>query len=150
MVLEGGFRSPMVIRWPGKIKPGTVFNDIFSGLDFFPTLVAAAGGSKDIAADLKKGAKVNGKDYKVHLDGYNQIDLLTGKGPSKRSEIFYFGEADLGAVRVNDMKYIFLDQPDGWFGAKATLDWPKMVNLRLDPFERCINFDWKTVFPPAN
>jgi arylsulfatase len=140
MVLEGGFRSPMVMRWPGKIKPGTVFNDIFSGLDFFPTFVAAAGGSKDIAADLKKGVKINGKEFKVHLDGYNQIDMLTGKGASKRSEIFYFGEADLGAVRVNDMKFIFIDQPDGWFGPKTTLDWPKMVNLRLDPYERCIDF----------
>lgn len=140
MVLEGGFRSPLVMRWPGKIKPGTVFNDIYSGLDFFPTFVAAAGGSKDIAADLKKGAKINGKQYKVHLDGYNQIDMLTGKGPSKRKEIFYFSEAELGAVRINDMKYIFLDQPNGWFGPKVTLDWPKMVNLRLDPYERTINF----------
>jgi len=141
MVLEGGFRAPMVMRWPGKIKPGTVFNDIFSGLDFFPTFVAAAGGSKDIAADLKKGKKINGKKYKVHLDGYNQVDFLTGNSKSKRHEIFYFGEAKLGAVRVDDMKFIFLDQPDGWFGPKVTLDWPKMVNLRLDPYERCINFD---------
>jgi arylsulfatase len=140
MVLEGGFRSPLVMRWPDKIQPGMVINDIVSGLDFFPTFVAAAGGSEDIAADLKKGATINGKDYKVHLDGYNQTDLLTGKGPSKRQEVFYFGEAELGAVRVNDMKFIFLDQPDGWFGSKETLDWPKMVNLRLDPFERCIDF----------
>jgi arylsulfatase len=140
MVLEGGFRSPLVMRWPGKIKPGTVFNGIFSGLDFFPTFVAAAGGSADIAAELKKGTKLNDKSYKVHLDGYNQLDMLTGKGASKRSEIFYFGEAALGAVRVDDMKFIFLDQPDGWFGAKVELDWPKMVNLRLDPFERCIDF----------
>jgi len=103
-------------------------------------LVAAAGGSEDIAADLKKGAKVNGKDYKVHLDGHNQVDLLTGQGSGKRNKIFYFGEAELGAVRIDDFKYIFIDQPDGWFGAKVTLDWPKMVNLRLDPYERCINF----------
>jgi len=68
------------------------------------------------------------------------LDSGPGKGPSKRHEIFYFGEAALGAVRVDDMKFIFLDQPDGWFGAKVTLDWPKLVNLRLDPYERCINF----------
>ena len=141
MILEGGFRSPLVLRWPGKIEEGRVINDIVSGLDFFPTLVAAAGGSEDIAAELKDGATINGKEYKVHLDGYNQMDLLTGKGESKRREVFYFGEADLGAVRVDDFKYIFIDQPDGWFGEKVTLDWPKMVNLRLDPYERCIDFD---------
>jgi arylsulfatase A-like enzyme len=140
MVTEGGFRVPMVMRWPGKIKPGTVSNEIVSGLDWFPTFVAAAGGPQDIAGDLRRGAKLDGKKYKVHLDGYNQLDLLTKEAPSKRNEIWYFGEATLGAARVGDVKYIFLDQPQGWFGSKVELDWPKLVNLRLDPFERCIDF----------
>jgi arylsulfatase len=146
MVTDGGFRSPLVMRWPGKIEPGRVINDIVSGLDFFPTLVAAAGGSTDIAADLRKGAKVNGKDYKVHLDGYNQLDLWTGKAPSKRSEIFYFAEAELGAVRIDDFKFVFMSQPNGFFGARVKLDWPGLVNLRADPYERCANW---TVCPAA-
>jgi hypothetical protein len=72
----------------------------------------------------------------VHLDGYNQMDLITGKGPSNRHEIFYFAESTLGAVRVNDYKYRFIDQPGGWLGGTVKVDWPILVNLRLDPFER--------------
>ena len=140
MSTEGGFRSPIVMRWPGRIKPGTVVNDIVSGLDWFPTFVAAAGGSQDIAADLRKGATLNGKPYKVHLDGYNQLDLLTGKGASKRHEIFYFAEANIGAVRIDDYKYTFLAQPDGWFGPKEAVNWPILTNLRADPFERSNSF----------
>ncbi len=76
------------------------------------------------------------KTYKVHLDGYDQIDLLTGKGPSKRHEIFYFAEGMLGAVRINDYKYRFIDQPNGWLGGTVKPDWPFITNIRLDPFER--------------
>jgi hypothetical protein len=72
----------------------------------------------------------------VHLDGYNQMDLITGKGPSKRKEFFYFAEGTLGAVRVNDYKYRFIDQPNGWLGGTVKVDWPILTNLRLDPFER--------------
>ena len=72
----------------------------------------------------------------MHLDGYDQTDLLTGKGPSKRHEIFYFAESTLGAVRIDDYKYRFIDQPDGWLGGTVKVDWPILVNLRLDPFER--------------
>jgi arylsulfatase len=86
---EGGFRVPMILRWPGKIKPGTVENGLMSGLDWFPTYVAAAG-NPNIVAELKQGKKLGGKTYKVHLDGYNQMDMLTGAGPSERHEIFYF------------------------------------------------------------
>ena len=89
-VMEGGFRVPCIVRWPGKIKPGTVENGIFSGLDWFPTLLAAAG-NPNITDQLLKGVKLGDRDYKNHLDGYNQMDLLTGKGPSKRHEFFYFG-----------------------------------------------------------
>ncbi len=74
--------------------------------------------------------------YKVHLDGYNQMDLITGKGPSKRHEIWYFAEGTLGAARIDDFKYRFIDQPNGWFGGTVKPDIPILVNLRLDPFER--------------
>jgi hypothetical protein len=72
----------------------------------------------------------------LHLDGYNQLDLITGKGPSARREVFYFTEGTLSAVRVDDYKYRFTDQPNGWLGATEKVDWPVLTNLRLDPFER--------------
>jgi arylsulfatase len=133
--LEGGFRVPALIRWPGKVPAGKVENSIISGLDWFPTLVAAAG-NPDITTELLKGKKMGDSTYKVHLDGYNQMDLITGKGPSKRNEIFYFTESTLSAVRINDFKYRFTDQPDGWLGSTVKVDWPILTNLRLDPFER--------------
>lgn len=133
--LEGGFRVPAIVRWPGHMPAGKVENAIFSGLDWFPTFAAAAG-DPEIAEELKNGKELGGRNYKVHLDGYNQMDLLTGKGPSKRHEIFYFTESTLGAVRLNDYKYRFVDQPNGWLGATEKVDWPILCNLRLDPFER--------------
>ena len=133
--LEGGFRVPMIIRWPGRIPAGKVENSVVSGLDWFPTLVAAAG-NPNIADELLKGKQLGDRSYKVHLDGYNQTDLITGKGPSKRNEIFYFTEGTLSAVRVGDYKYRFTDQPNGWFGATEKVDWPVVTNLRLDPYER--------------
>jgi arylsulfatase A-like enzyme len=133
--LEGGFRVPMIIRWPGKVPPGKIENAIVSGLDWFPTFVAAAG-DPDVADELKKGLPIAGRTYRVYLDGFNQMDLITGKGPSKRNAIFYFTESTLGAVRVGDFKYRFTDQPNGWLGATEKVDWPILVNLRLDPFER--------------
>jgi arylsulfatase A-like enzyme len=133
---EGGFRVPAVIRWPGKVKPGQVINEVMSGLDWFPTFVAAAGYEGDIAADLKNGKTLNGKAYKVHLDGYNQTDMLTKGEKSARNEVWYFTESELAAARIGDFKYTFIDQPDGWFGPKVHLDWPGLVNLRLDPFEK--------------
>ncbi len=133
--LEGGFRVPCILRWPGKVPAGKVENSIMSGLDWFPTLVAAAG-NPNIAEELKAGKQIGDQNYKVHLDGYNQMDLITGKGPSKRHEIFYFTEGTLSAVRISDYKYRFTDQPNGWFGATVKVDFPILVNLRLDPFER--------------
>ncbi|MBR0884598.1 arylsulfatase A-like enzyme [Bradyrhizobium japonicum] len=132
---EGGFRVPCIIRWPGQIKPGTVENGIFSGLDWFPTLMAAAG-NPDITNQLLKGVKLGERTYKNHLDGYNQMDLLTGKGSSKRHELFYFGGPNLGAVRLDDMKFTFFVQPWGWPGEKVTTDMPILANIRQDPFER--------------
>lgn len=134
-IYEGGFRVPCIIRWPGKVKPGTIENGIFSGLDWFPTLTAAAG-DPDITNKLLKGVTLGERTYKNHLDGYNQTDLLTGKGPSARHEVFYFGGAELGAVRVNDFKYQFYEQPDGWPGPKVQIDMPLLYNIRQDPFER--------------
>jgi arylsulfatase A-like enzyme len=133
--LEGGFRVPCLMRWPGKVPSGKVENNIMSGLDWFPTFVAAAG-NPNIADELKAGKQIGDKTYKVHLDGYNQLDFITGKGPSNRNEIFYFTETTLGAVRINDYKYRFTDQPGGWLGNTIHLDWPMLTNLRLDPFER--------------
>src|SRR5271166_147760 len=134
-VLEGGFRVPAVIRWPGKVPAGKVENGIISGLDWFPTFVAAAG-DPNIGEELKQGKKLGDTTYKVHLDGYNQMDLITGKGPSNRHEIWYFGESELGAVRIDDFKFRFIDQPGGWLGDKTKPDVPYITNLRLDPFER--------------
>jgi arylsulfatase len=132
---EGGFRVPCIARWPGHIKPGTVENGIFSGLDWFPTLCAAAGNS-NITEQLLKGVKLGDRQYKNHLDGYNQLDLLLGKGESKRHELFYFAGAQLGAIRIDNFKFQFIQQPWGWPGEKITTDMPSIVNLRQDPFER--------------
>ena len=134
-VFEGGFRVPAIIRWPGKVKPGTVQNEIFSGLDWLPTLATAAG-NPDITEQLLKGVELGGRSYKNHLDGFDQTDLLLGTGPSKRHELFYFGGAKLGAIRIDDMKFQFYQQPWGWPGEKVTTDMPTIVNLRQDPFER--------------
>jgi arylsulfatase A-like enzyme len=134
-VLEGGFRVPAMIRWPGKVPADTVQNGIFSGLDWLPTFVAAAG-NPNIVDELLKGKEIGGRTYKNHLDGYNQLDAITGKGPSARHEIFYLGESTVGAVRIDDYKFRFIDQPAGWLGEKTKPDVPYITNLRLDPFER--------------
>jgi arylsulfatase A-like enzyme len=134
-VFEGGFRVPAIIRWPGKIKPGSVENGIFSGLDWLPTLTAAAG-NPDIKEQLLKGVKLGDQTYKNYLDGYNQLDLLLGKAPSARHELFYFGGPHLGAIRIDDFKFQFFQQPYGWPGEKVTTDMPTIVNIRQDPFER--------------
>jgi arylsulfatase A-like enzyme len=134
-VFEGGFRVPAIIRWPGKVKAGSVENGIFSGLDWLPTLSTAAGNS-NITEQLLKGVKLGDRTYKNHLDGYDQTALLLGKGPSVRREIFYFGGPHLGALRIDDFKFQFFQQPWGWPGEKVTTDMPTIVNLRQDPFER--------------
>jgi arylsulfatase A-like enzyme len=141
--MEGGFRAPMIIRWPGQVPAGKVENGIVSGLDWFPTFCAAAG-NPNIADELTKGKQLGDTTYKVHLDGYNQMDMLTGTGPSKRHEIYYFTESTLSAVRIDDFKYRFTNQPNGWLGATEKVDWPILVNLRLDPFERTGLSDGKT------
>ncbi len=134
-VLEGGFRVPALLRWPGHVPANSVQNGIFSGMDWLPTFAAAAGNDQ-ITDQLLKGAKLGDRTYKNHLDGYNQMAAITGKGPSIRHEIFYLGESTVGAIRIDDYKYRFIDQPQGWLGEKTHVDVPYLINLRLDPFER--------------
>jgi arylsulfatase len=134
-VLEGGFRVPCILRWPGHVPADSVQNGIFSGLDWLPTFVAAAG-NPNINEELLKGKTIGDRTYKNHLDGYNQMAAITGQGKSARHEIFYLGESTVGAVRIDDYKYRFIDQPDGWVGQKTHPDVPYITNLRLDPFER--------------
>jgi len=134
--MEGGFRVPCILRWPGHVPADSVQNGIFSGLDWFPTFAAAAGNTT-ITDDLLKGVKIGDMTYKNHLDGYNQLDLITGKtDKSARHEIFYLGESSVGAVRIDDYKFSFIQQPQGWLGPKLHPDVPTITNLRLDPFER--------------
>jgi arylsulfatase len=149
--MDGGFRAPMILRWPGRIPAGKVENGIVSGLDWFPTFVAAAG-NDNIVAELLQGKQIGGVNYKVHLDGYNQMDLITAKGKSARREIYYFAGNSFYAVRVDDYKYRFLETPTGWIGTTNQLNEPLITNLRLDPFERTnfakgdngslTHFDW--------
>jgi arylsulfatase A-like enzyme len=134
-IYEGGVRAPAMVRWPGHVPAGSVGNGIISLLDMLPTFVAAAG-NPNIGDELLKGKQIGDTTYKVHLDGYDQTAMLTGKGPSNRHEFFYFGESTLGAVRLDDYKYRFIEQPDGWLGGKVHVDAPSITNLRLDPFER--------------
>jgi len=134
-VMEGGFRVPCILRWPGHVPADSVQNGIFSGMDWFPTFVAAAG-NPDITDQLLKGVKIGDRTYRNHLDGYNQMAAITGQGPSARHEIFYLGESTVGAVRIDDYKFRFIDQPNGWLGEKSHPDVPYITNLRLDPFER--------------
>jgi len=136
---EGGFRIPQMVRWPGHIKPGTVINDIFSHEDWLPTLLAAAGNS-NVKADLLKGKSYAGKKFSAHLDGYNQLPLLTGKtakGEGPRHEIIYFDAAgNLNALRYDDWKVHFSIMEGGINEAyRKTPSWPIILNLRNDPFE---------------
>jgi arylsulfatase A-like enzyme len=134
-VLEGGFRVPAILRWPGHTPADSVQNGIFSGMDWLPTFVSVAG-NPNITDELLKGKAIGDRTYKNHLDGYDQTAAITGKGPSTRHEIFYLGESTVGAVRIDDYKYRFIDQPNGWLGDKTHPDVPYITNLRLDPFER--------------
>ena len=139
---EGAFRVPAMIRWPGHIKPGSVSNDIVSGLDWFPTLLAAAG-DLDVKDKLLKGWDVGGTTFKVHLDGYNQLPYLTGQqDKSARNSFFYFNDdGQLVATRVGNWKMNFCEQrTEGtlavWRDPFTCLRAPTMFNLRMDPYER--------------
>jgi arylsulfatase A-like enzyme len=139
---EGAFRVPAMIRWPGRIKPGSIANDIVSGLDWMPTLLAAAG-DPNVKEKLLAGMAVNGATYKVHLDGYNQLPYITGEQPrSARKEFIYFNDdGDLVAVRYEQWKLVFEEQRKTgtlgiWAEPFTRLRMPKVFNLRADPYER--------------
>jgi arylsulfatase len=138
---EGGYRVPCAIRWPGVIKPGSVYNDVFSNEDMLPTLLAAAG-EPDVKEKLLKGMKANGRDYKVHIDGYNLMPYFKGEATeSPRKEFFYWTDGgDLCGLRYNRWKIVFLEQRahglDVWQDPLVELRFPKLFCLRTDPFER--------------
>jgi arylsulfatase A-like enzyme len=139
---EGAFRVPCLIRWPGRIQPGSVSNDIVSGLDWLPTLMAAAG-DPEIKDKLLKGYQVGSKTAKVHLDGYNQLPYLTGQQPnSARKEFIYFNDdGDLVALRYENWKFVFEEQRALgtmriWAEPFTKLRVPKLFDLRSDPYER--------------
>ncbi len=150
---EGAYRVPAMVRWPGRIEPGQVLNDIVSHNDWFVTFLAAAG-EPDIAEKLKAGHDLNGTTYKVHLDGFNQLDYLTGaaeKGP--RGYFFYVSDdGDLTAMRWDNWKFVFMEQRAAgglqvWLEPYTELRVPKVFNLRTDPYERAditsnTYFDW--------
>ena len=150
---EGGWRVPSMVRWPGKIEAGSVSNEIMHHMDWLPTFLAAAG-EPQIKEKLLKGYSAIGRQYKVHLDGYNFLPLLTGKekeGP--RREIFYFSDdGDLTALRYDDWKLIFMEQRAPgtlrvWAEPFTPLRVPLIFNLRRDPFERAqitsnTYYDW--------
>ncbi|MBI2740473.1 MAG: arylsulfatase [Rhodospirillales bacterium] len=136
---EGGFRIPMMVRWPGVIKPGTQYNDIISLIDWFPTLCAAAG-EPDIVGKMKAGYQANGKTFKVHLDGYNFLPYFKGeakKGP--RDVMYYFDQGgNLNAIRWNDWKVSFAVSSEGNIATsmREVPAWANITNLRMDPYER--------------
>ena len=114
---EGGYRVPMVIRWPGTIKPGTVYNEMFSHYDLIPTF-AAAGGDPDIVDKCLRGAQIGNKTFKVHLDGFNLIPFFKGEAKeAPRKEFVYWNDdGQLVAIRVNDWKCVFLEQNNKGIG----------------------------------
>jgi len=150
---EGAYRVPAMVRWPGRFPAGTVLNGIVSHNDWFVTLLAAAG-DPDIAERLKAGAELNGRQYRVHLDGHNQLDYLTGAtDESPRKHFFYVSDdGDLTALRYDNWKFVFLEQRatgtlQVWMEPYTELRVPKIFNLRTDPYERADQtsntyFDW--------
>ncbi len=138
---EGGWRVPAFVRWPGKIKPGTVLNGIVSHQDWLPTFLAAAG-EPDINDKLLKGHTIGDRTYKVHIDGYNMIPYLSGEvQESPRNTFFYISDdGDILAIRMGDWKVVLMEQRaktlQCWFEPFVRLRAPKMFHLRRDPFER--------------
>jgi arylsulfatase A-like enzyme len=134
---EGGFRAPCVIRWPGVIEPGSIYNDIFSHEDMMPTILAAAG-VPDVKEKLLTGYEANGKNFKVHLDGFNLMPYFKGEvEESPRNSIFYFDQGgNLNALRVNNWKLHFtiLEGPINE-AVRVKRAWPIIINLRADPYE---------------
>ena len=132
---EGGFRVPMAVKWPGTIPAGTTTGEFMTMEDWVPTIMSQLG-DKDLKEKLLDGYKIGDQKYRVHLDGYDQTDLITQAGPTKRKEFFYFTETKFHGLRYGDWKFLFTDQ-DKWFnGVANNLTSPLITNLKLDPFER--------------
>lgn len=132
---EGGFRTPAAIKWPGLVEPGSVSAEFLSLQDWLPTIMAQLG-QPGLKEQLLDGLGVGDTTYQVHLDGYDQSDVLAGTGPSKRREFFYFTETTFHGLRFTDWKFLFKEQ-DKWFnGVQNDLVTPLITNLKLDPFER--------------
>jgi len=150
---EGAYRVPAVVRWPGRIPAGQVLNGIVGHNDWFVTLLAAAGDT-DIAERLKAGADLGGTTFKVHLDGHNQLDYITGAAEgSARQHFFYVSDdGDLTALRFDNGKLVFMEQRatgtlNIWAEPYTSLRVPRIINLRTDPYERAMitsntYFDW--------
>jgi arylsulfatase A-like enzyme len=137
---EGSYRVPAMVRWPGLVQPHTEINDIVSAEDWVQTLAAAAG-EPDIKEKLLQGYSAGGKNFKVHLDGYDQRDLLAGKGPDKHREFFYWtDDGNLAGLRYDQYKAVFMEQQahglEVLMQPLVPLRAPKLFNLRSDPFER--------------
>jgi arylsulfatase len=161
---EGAYRVPAMVRWPGRIPEGLVLNGIVSHNDWFVTLLAAAG-DDDVAERLKQGTDLAGTTYKVHLDGHNQLDFITGAAASSPRQHFFYvsDDGDLTALRYDNWKFVFLEQRAPgtlrvWAEPYTALRVPKLFNLRTDPYERAditsntyydwlINHAW--IFVPA-
>jgi arylsulfatase len=146
---EGGMRAPMVIRWPGVIKPGTVKNEMFASLDWLPTLVEIAGGPK--ANELKQRVEAGYPGLvRTTLDGVNQIDYLSGKSDkSARDHFLYYSGKDPSAVRYKNWKMYFAmvsDAPAGFISGVLPYHWTQVVNIKRDPFETSIGSQAKTLF----
>ena len=140
---EGGYRVPCMIRWPGTIKPGTVVNDIGASEDMIPTLLAAVG-NDHIKEDLLKGTVIGGKNYKVHLDGYNLLPALRDGAEWPRKEFIYWTDGgNVAAIRYNNWKITYLRQDavgmNVWVQPFTELRAPMITNLRMDPFERAFD-----------
>ncbi|MBR1163537.1 arylsulfatase [Bradyrhizobium elkanii] len=149
---EGGMRAPMVIRWPGVIKPGTVKNEMFSALDWLPTLVEIAGGPKGDA--LKQQVEAGYPNMvKTTLDGVNQIDYLSGKSDkSARDHFLYYSGKEPSAVRYKNWKMYFAmvsDSPAGFIAGVQPYSWTQVVNIKRDPFETSVGTQLKTLFGMA-
>jgi arylsulfatase A-like enzyme len=134
---EGGFRVPMLVKWKDWIPAGTYTGEFMTMEDWAPTLMSWVG-DDNIKERLLDGMEIGGKNYKVHLDGYDQSDILLKNGKSNRKEFFYFTETVFHGMRYGDWKLLFIDQEE-WFRAEQNpLSTPFVINLKLDPFERFI------------
>lgn len=131
---DGGFRVPMLVRWPGMVPAGQWSGELMSSEDWLPTLLAAAGDVR-VKEDLLQGRDVDGRSFKVHLDGFNQLDMLSGRGKSARRAFFFYAETELTAVRVDQWK-IHLAIKDEWLKSAEKLPGGMLIDIKLDPFER--------------